>query len=309
MKIIRGFTEDLFLDNVFLTIGVFDGVHVGHKRVLKALLRDSSNQKGNTVVLTFHPHPLRVLQPRNYPPQITCTGHKLQLLADMGVDYCFLISFDEKFARLSPEQFVAMLCKQFEIKQISLGYDSSFGKDGKGTLDYLTRIGTEKHFLVKKVGPERMDDLIISSTLIRKLVISGEFDPVSVMLGRKYSLWGTVVTGETVGREIGYPTANIDPHHEAIPPSGVYIVEAILSDKKYPGILNIGHRPTFSGRNSLKETVEVHLLDFDQDIYGQDMEIIFIKKIRDEKRFPDRDSLVTQIRLDEKNSRDYFKNK
>jgi len=309
MEIIRGFTEDNYLENVFLTIGVFDGVHIGHQKVLKTLLRDSSTQKGNTVVVTFHPHPLRVLQPKHYPPQITCTGHKLRLLADMGVDYCYLVSFDEQFAELSPEQFVGLLCKQFDIKEICLGYDSSFGKDGKGTLDYLSRLGSDKNFSVKKVGPEKMDDLIISSTLIRKLVIFGEFDPVSIMLGRKYSLWGTVVEGYTVGREIGYPTANIDPHHEAIPPSGVYIVEAILADKKYPGILNIGLRPTFLDRNDLKETVEVHLLGFDQNIYDQDMEIIFIKKIRDEKRFPDRDSLVAQIELDEKKARDYFKNK
>ena len=310
MKIIQGFSHPEKLENAYLTIGVYDGVHRGHKHVLSTLVDDAAKRNGNSVVITFHPHPLRVLMPEYAPPNITSTGHKMRLLEEIGIDYCFVLHFDSDFAKVPPESFFNdYLMKYFDIKEICVGYDSAFGHKKQGNLDLLMDLGEKNNFMVKHIAPLKIDDVIVSSTHIRKLVVAGEFELVEYMLGRPYSLFGTVVKGDTVGRSIGYPTANIDPHHEAIPPSGVYAVKVFLDKKQYSGILNIGYKPTFKEKNNLVETIEVHILDFEGDIYDKDLEIIFLKKLRDERRFPSTKELIEQINKDEKDAREYIKNK
>ena len=307
MKIIQGFSYPGKLKNVYLTIGVYDGVHKGHKHVLSTLVKDAVEGGGKSVVITFHPHPLRVLMPEYAPAHITSTGHKMRLLEQIGVDYCFVLHFDNDFAKLSPESFFNdCLMKYFGIKEICVGYDSAFGHNKKGDLDLLVSLGEKNNFRVKHIEPLKIDGLIVSSTHIRKLVVAGEFELVEFMLGRPYSLFGTVVKGDTIGRAIGYPTANVDPHHEAIPPSGVYVVNVFLDKKKYAGILNIGYKPTFKENNNLVETIEVHILDFQDDIYGEDLEIIFLKRLRSERRFDSTKELIQQINKDEQEARKFI---
>lgn len=304
MKIIQGFSYPAKLKNAYLTIGVYDGVHKGHSYVLSTLVKDAVKGNGKSVVVTFHPHPLRVLMPEFAPPHITSTGHKMRLLEQLGIDYCFVINFDTVFSKISPESFLNdYLIKHFDIKEICVGYDSAFGHEKQGNLDLLISLGKKHNFIVNHIPPLEIDGVIVSSTHIRKLIIAGEFELVELMLGRPYSLFGTVVQGDTIGREIGYPTANIDPHHEAIPPSGVYVVKVFLNTKKYVGILNIGYKPTFKEKNNFIETIEVHILDFNIDIYGKDIEIVFLKKLRDERRFASTKQLIEQIKIDEQNAR------
>jgi len=309
MKIVQGFSYPEKLQNAYLTIGVYDGMHKGHKHVLSTLVDDAAKGGGKSVVITFHPHPLRVLMPEYAPVHITSTGHKMRLLEQIGIDYCFVLHFDNDFAKLAPESFFNdYLMKYFDIKEICVGYDSAFGHNKKGDLDLLVSLGGKNNFLVKHIKPLKIDGLIVSSTHIRKLVVAGEFELVEFMLGRPYSLFGTVVKGDTIGRKIGYPTANVDPHHEAIPPSGVYVVKVFLYKKEYAGILNIGYKPTFKEKNNLVETIEVHILDFEGDIYGKDLEIIFLKKLRDERRFSSTNELIEQINKDEINARNFIGN-
>lgn len=309
MIVFQGFPPDIHIHNAFLSIGVFDGVHLGHQKVLKELISDARTAGGTTAVITFHPHPMRVLQPENAPPQLACTGHKMRLLESLGIENCFVVQFDEQFASLSHEAFFkTLLLPHFDIAEICVGYDCTFGRGKQGTLQFLRQMSKTHNFTVKQVGAVTVDDLVVSSTCIRKLVIAGEFELVEEMLGRPYSLLGTVTTGETIGRKIGYPTANIDPHHEAIPPSGVYVVKVLLGSEMFYGMLNIGYRPTFQPQSELKETIEVHILDFDRDIYRQDIELVFVKKIREERRYPSTDSLVRQIQEDERITREWIKN-
>ncbi|MDX9701718.1 MAG: bifunctional riboflavin kinase/FAD synthetase [Candidatus Auribacterota bacterium] len=309
MNVIQGFPNDIPLKNAFITIGVYDGVHVGHQKVLNTLIADARAVGGCTAVITFHPHPMRVLNPDYAPPQITCTGHKMRLMEQMGIDNCYVIHFDAQFATLTHEQFFNdLILPNFCVREICVGYDASFGRNKEGTLAFLCDISAKHGFIVKQVDAVTVDDLVVSSTCIRKLVIAGEFELVEEMLGRPYSLLGTVVTGQTLGRQIGYPTANLDPHHEAIPPSGVYIVKIHIAGETFFGMLNIGYRPTFEPADGLRESIEVHILDFSRDIYNQDMEIVLLKKLRDERRFPNADALIQQIQHDEFVTREYIKN-
>ncbi len=309
MNIVQGIVNTAPLENAFITIGVFDGVHVGHQKVLNTLIEDAKAAGGTTVVITFHPHPMRVLNPEYAPPQITCTGHKMRLLEEVGVENCYVVPFDANFALLTHEQFFSeYVLPNFCVREICVGYDASFGRNKAGTLEFLCDMGEQRGFTVKQVEPVTIDDLIVSSTCIRKLVVAGEFDLIKEMLGRPYSIMGTVVTGMTIGRQIGYPTANLDPHHEAIPPSGVYIVQVRIAGETHFGMLNIGFRPTFDAMDDMQESVEVHILDFARDIYKQDMEVVILRKLRDERRFLNSDALIQQIQHDEFVTREYIKN-
>ncbi len=308
MEIIQGFSTTTFIDNAYISIGIYDGVHTGHQAVLKTLVNDARAGNGVSCIITFHPHPVRVLRMGyNPPPQITSTVHKMRLLAQLGIDYCFIIEFNNRFAKISPETFFeSILATHFNIKELCVGYDCSFGKDKSGSLNLLRKMSKERDFILKVIDPVKIDDIVVSSSMIRKLIIAGELELVKLMTGRPYSLWGTVVAGNTFGRKIGYPTANLDPHHEALPPSGVYIVNVQLEGKSYQGLMNIGYRPTFFDKYGYEEIIEVHILDFNKNIYGKDMEIIFLKKIRDEKRFSTTQSLIRQIKQDEREAKKYF---
>ncbi|MBI4974488.1 MAG: bifunctional riboflavin kinase/FAD synthetase [Candidatus Omnitrophica bacterium] len=312
MKVFRG-TKDIEnnIRDTIATIGVFDGVHIGHRRIIKEVVKRSKVLNLKSVVVTFDPHPLKVLNPSANVPSLASLEHRRALIAELGVDYLVILKFTRSLSKLSPEIFINnILIDKLSIKEIYVGENFYFGRGAKAGIETLKKWSIKFGFTVKVFKPIQTKGRIISSTLIRRLIVNGDIRKASHFLGRPVSILGTVVKGSSRGRIMGYPTANIDPHHEAIPPSGVYAVRVRYKNKFLKGILNIGVRPTFfkaKGSEEREPTIEVHIFGFDKRIYGEDIEVIFIKKLRDEKRFKDRYDLIRQIRRDERMARNILK--
>ncbi len=289
-----------------LGIGVFDGVHLGHRAVIDCTLASARESNGTPVIVTFDPHPARVLRPENSPRLLTSTNHKLQLLAAAGVENVLLVEFNRDFASHSPGAFIRLLAAHSQtLKSISVGEDWAFGRNRSGNVDFLRGQGIELGFQVIAVPPVKINGEIVSSTLIRRAIEDGQLASAAQYLGRPYTILGTVVSGLEIGRTIGFPTANLSAHNEQFPPNGVYAIRATVKSNPHEGVANIGIRPT------LKDAVpgrllEVHIFDFDCDLYGQDIEVSFAKFLRTEEKFTSLDALRTQIALDSAMSRDYF---
>lgn len=283
-----------------VTIGTFDGVHLGHREVILKMVERANICGGTSIILTFDPHPMKVLRPEAWPPSLTSLQHRLKLIGELDANVCVIVRFNRKFSSTPPEEFVReVLVKRLTTKELFLGYNYVFGSGRSGDIDLMKRLAGSYGFRVTKVDPVRMDGQVISSTLVRSYIDRGKLREASKFLGRPFSILGTVVKGSKRGRLIGYPTANIDPHHEAIPPSGVYGVRVRLNNGEFFGILNIGTRPTFAVDHPLEPTIEVHIFDFDLKIYGKDIEIIFLEKLRDERKFATKEELIEQIKIDE----------
>lgn len=290
------------------TIGIFDGVHRGHKKILRLLKARAKAKKAQSCVITFDPHPLKILHPRKTPPMLISTKHKLNLLAAEGINITVLIDFSKDFADIDPLTFVrAVLVDIVNVKELLVGENFSFGKNRRGNVRSLKRLGRMFGFKVRVIPPLRRGGRIISSTLIRRLIMSGKLNEAKRLLGRDVSILGTVTKGTRRGRILGFPTANLDLHHEAIPPSSVYIVKVKLANKTYRGIVNIGFRPTFDARGEKEPTVEVHVFNFHKSIYGKDIEVIFLKRIRSERKFKNRKHLLSRIEKDIGIAKRYFK--
>lgn len=309
MKIIYGIKDLEVKGLTAVTIGIFDGVHRGHQKVLKELRRQADIIKGKSCVITFEPHPLKILMPKKQPPSVISTAHKMRLLAEEGVDIAVIINFTKDFANTMPIKFADQaLKKRLNAKILVMGENFVLGKDRSGDANHFKSIGNRFGFRVFPVKSLRSGAHIISSTLIRGLIMSGCLSDAKRLLGRDITAFGTVVKGAERGSQIGFPTANIDPHHEVIPPSGVYIVRASFGGRTYRGVVNIGFRPTFNHRKKYGEpVVELHIFDFDKVIYGRDIEISFLKKIRDEKRFNSKCLLVERVKKDIVIAKKYFK--
>lgn len=292
-----------------LGIGVFDGVHLGHQAVIAATLEAARENGGTSVIVTFDPHPARVLRPENPPRLLTSTQHKLQLLASLGVETVLIVPFDLPFASQSPEKFITELAPHADsVHTICVGEDWSFGKNRTGNVAFLRELGQRLNFHVTAVAPVQIDGVTASSTRIRQAIESGDFALAATYLGRPYTILGTVGGGRKLGRSIGFPTANLSAHNEQFPPNGVYAVEAFWQGKKLPAVANIGVRPSIE--NALPgRLLEVHLLDFAEDLYGQDLEISFLHFIRAEEKFESLDALKAQIARDTQTSRDFFRNR
>ncbi len=286
----------------YLAIGVFDGLHKGHQEVIGCAVDAASNAGGTAVVITFDPHPRSTLSSGPVPRLLTSTRHKMVLLERLGVGHVLLIHFDETFSRIPADEFVAQLANACQdLCQITVGSDWSFGYQRSGDLKVLSRLGDELGFDAVGVPSVRSKGEVISSTLIRQAVEEGDFSIVEDLLGRHYTVLGTVVEGKRLGRTIGYPTANLSVHNEKLPPSGVYAVTVGLDSGKgcrHIGLANLGHRPTVESEQG-RRLLEVYLLDFDQEIYGEDVEITFVKFIREEKKFDGLEELKIQIATDE----------
>ena len=283
--------------NVTATIGIFDGVHRGHQKILKKLVKESKKQKRRSLVITFHPHPRKVLNPLAQTPFLISLKHRLRLIEEEGVNFCRVIKFTKSLSQMKPSEFIKnILIKKFNVKTIVVGKNFSFGYKEKGDVKFLKRMGKKYNFKVFSIDPVVSKKRFISSTRIRGEIEKGKLKDASFMLGRPVTVFGTVKKGRSIGKKIGFPTANIDPHHEAIPPSGVYAVNAKIHKALYKGVLNIGRRPTFT--KDIEPTIELHILNFKKDIYGKDVEVIFKKKIRDEKRFSSILALQNQIHRD-----------
>jgi len=289
---------------VFLAIGVFDGVHLGHRAVIERALADARGGGGSTVAVTFDPHPVRVLRPEKAPHLLTSTPHKLRLIRDLGVQHILVIPFDREFAATPPAEFIGQLAAAARpLREICVGHQWSFGRNRTGNLELLDRLGHELGFDEIGVPAVEIDGRIVSSTVIRQAVESGDFATAARLLGREYTILGTVVEGLHLGRTLGFPTANLAAHNEQFPPNGVYVVEARRNgDAPLRGVANIGVRPTLA-QASGERVLEVHLFDFDGDLYGSDLEIIFRNFLRPEQKFPSLEALRAQIVCDVEQAR------
>jgi len=292
-----------------VTIGVFDGLHRGHQKIAKTLIKKASKRGLSALVITFDPHPANVLRGAKKVPLLISLKHRLRLLSEIGIDYAVVMRFTGKLSRMSAADFVKKILARINIEEIIVGSDFFFGRKRQGSPKALRRLSGLYRYRVSVVAGLRSSGKVISSTLIRGLILRGELKRASRLITRPVTILGTVIKGHQRGRIIGYPTANINPHHEAIPPAGVYAVKIKSGKKLYRGILNIGTRPTFAGclPNSRESTIEVHIFNFKRCIYGRDLEISFVKKIRNERRFSAPARLSEQIKRDEKRARRIFR--
>jgi len=283
--------------NTVASIGIFDSVHRGHRKILKRLVDEARREKRKSLVITFHPHPRKILHPKARVPFITSLDHRLRLIKAMDVDFLAVVKFTKYISTMNAEDFISdIMVRTLNIKALVVGENFLFGKNGKGDFSALKKAAKKYGFKVFAVRSVKIKGKVVSSTRIRRAIEKGDLKSASLMLGRPVAILGTVVKGRRVGRKIGFPTANIDPHHEAIPPSGVYAVDAKLKNRYYKAVLNIGRSPTFGP--SIEPTIELHILDFNKIIYKKEVEIAFKKKLRNEKRFSSIGSLREQIKKD-----------
>ena len=305
MEILRSIAElESLRGPLFLAIGVFDGVHLGHQAVISAATSHARAADGTPVVMTFDPHPLKVLRPQHAPHLLTATQHKIALIRDMSVEHLLVINFDRKFAATSPEEFVEELVMHSRpLREICVGHEWSFGKDRRGNLDLLKRLGVQFDFSVVGIPPVLANGEVVSSTAIRQAVEKGDLAKAAEMLGREYTILGTVTHGDNLGKKIGFPTANLSAHSEQFPPNGVYFADARVNGVLYYGVINLGYRPTVSSGKS-ERVLEIHMLDFDRDIYGEDVEVRFMRHLRPERKFESLESLAQQIELDVRRARE-----
>ena len=288
---------------LFLAIGVFDGVHLGHKAVISTSTEHARAANGTPVVVTFDPHPEKILRPEAAPHLLTATRHKIALIRALGVGHLLMITFDKEFAATEPEEFVQQLVKYSNpLREICVGHEWSFGRNRRGNLELLKKLGTKFDFHVVGIPPVTVNGELVSSTTIRRALEAGDLTKAAAMLGREYTILGSVVRGDDLGKKIGFPTANLTAHNEQFPPNGVYFAQASLDGAVYPGVINLGYRPTVSREK--ERVLEIHLLDFERDIYGKDLEVRFIQYLRPEKKFESVEALAHQIDVDVKRARE-----
>ena len=291
---------------IFLAIGVFDGVHLGHQAVICTAVQHAAAANGTAVVVTFDPHPAKVLRPRESPRLLTATQHKIALIRQLGVSHLLVLTFDRPFASTPPEEFVRQLVAAAKpLREICVGQEWSFGKNRAGNLALLKELGAKWSFDVVGVEPVTCEGTIVSSTAIRQAVEQGDFATAAKMLGREYTILGTVEEGSHVGRSLGFPTANLSAHSEQFPPNGVYVAEAQFDGKVFRGVVNLGVRPTVVN-SSPQRVLEFHLFDFDRDLYGKDMEVRFLRYLRPEQKFDNLGALRAQIARDVAKAREIF---
>jgi riboflavin kinase/FMN adenylyltransferase len=291
---------------LFLAIGVFDGVHLGHQSVISTSARHAEQAGGTPVVVTFDPHPAKILRPQDAPHLLTATQHKVALIRDLGVRHLLVLTFDRDLAATPPEQFIRQVVNSAQpLREICVGHEWSFGKGRAGNLALLKQLGADLHFDVVGVPAVTSNGEVVSSTAIRRAVAQGDLSKAARMLGRDYTILGTVKTGEKLGRQLGYPTANLSAHSEQFPPDGVYVAEATLGEEVYRGIANLGVRPTVSAGKS-ERLLELHVFELNRDIYGRDLEVRFLQYLRSEKKFENIEALTAQIALDVEKARKFF---
>ncbi len=299
MKIFRNIPElATVADPVSLAIGVFDGLHLGHRAVIHSAIQEAQSTGGKTVVVTFEPHPIRILRPEKAPKILASLPHKAILLDRLGIDFLLAVPFDRVFAQLSADAFIERLMEACRhLSGISVGSDWRFGSGRGGNVGHLAELGKLHEFTVHSIDQVNLDGHPVSSTRIRSAISRGELEQACAMLGRDYTVLGTVVAGRQLGGKIGFPTANLRVLDEQLPPDGVYAVRVLLRGDALIGVANIGVRPTVDGEGSARH-FEIHLFDLDKQIYGEELEVTFAGFLRAEKKFPDLESLRQQITED-----------
>jgi riboflavin kinase/FMN adenylyltransferase len=290
------------LPHPVVTMGNFDGIHRGHQEIFRLLRQEAEANHGTALVITFHPHPLKVLHPERAPRLITNLQDRVELMGCCGIEHVLCLPFDEEFARWEAERFVReILVQKLGIKKVLVGEDFRFGKNREGGINFLKKRGEPFGYAVQKIEPVRVDGMEISSTRIRQSIQEGRIRESTAMLGRPYNISGTVVTGDKRGRTLGFPTANLATEAELLPPNGIYAVRVVLGEHSRPGVANLGIKPTFTGR---RFSIEAHIFEFDQDIYGEFMRMEFVDWIREERSFPDANALAEQIGRDAQQARE-----
>jgi riboflavin kinase/FMN adenylyltransferase len=300
MKIYKSFDEIKNSIDAVITIGTFDGLHLGHLEIFKVLKEKGEELKAETMVITFEPHPRTIISKDFKINILTTSEERFIVLRNFGINNLLVINFNKEIASLTAEEFFDLLSNAgLNIKHVVVGYDHKFGKNRSGDEHTIRKIGIDKNFEVTTVNAIKYSEMEISSTKIRNILIdSGDINLVNHYLGRPYSLIGTVIDGEKRGRKIGFPTANIyvENENKMIPQNGVYFVKATIDDTELYGLMNIGFRPTFNNDKII--SLEVHLLNFNKEIYGQTILIEFLERIREEMKFNNADELIKQIEND-----------
>ncbi len=290
-----------------LALGNFDGLHRGHQKIIERVRRSAADRNGASLVLTFDPHPPRVVRPDKAPPLLMTMSQKLAALERAGLSGAAVVRFTEAVSRWSPENFVRqVLVDWLRVAEVWVGADFLFGHERAGNFSMLRTLGQQYGFRVEKIDPVRYKEFVVSSTRIRRLVAEGRVDEAGALLGHHYAIEGDVVHGAQRGRQLGFPTANLSTHNELVPPTGVYATAAEIGGTRWPAVTNIGVRPTFETAGAV--TVETHVLGLDADVYGARLSLSFIQRLRDERRFPDVDALREQIEADVRRARRLFDN-
>ena len=296
MQILKGSREAKFfgLKNPVITIGNFDGVHLGHQKILKKVMQRAHALDGVSAVYTFYPHPLKVIRPEAEPLRITTFEEKIRLIEATCIDYLICENFTRQFAEQPPEEFIKnIIVDRIRPREIIIGHDYAFGKNRKGSIELLRKMGEIFHFKVQVIDNITIKNIPVRSTTVRRLITLGKVSLAGKLLGRPYSLSGRVQHGKQ--RRIGFPTANLSPGKNLIPKNGVYAIRAQTPFGLFDGIVNVGYNPTFEGD---KLTIEAHLFNFSENLYGKDITLYFIKRVRGEKKFGDVPGLVKQIDRD-----------
>ncbi|WKZ33132.1 MAG: bifunctional riboflavin kinase/FAD synthetase [Thermodesulfobacteriota bacterium] len=283
------------IGNPVLTLGNFDGLHLGHQKILRKVMERAKKLGCPSVVYTFEPHPLKVIAPEKSPPLILDPAKKAELVESFGIDYMVVARFTKEFAAKHPVEFVMEELVPLGVKEVWVGHDFSFGKGKAGTVAYLEELGRELGFSVRVTPAYRKGGEVVSSSRIRRLVGEGRVGEAGRLLGRPFSIRGRVVRGMDLGKKIGFPTANLEARSELLPADGVYAAFAIIGGKRHKAVVNVGTAPTFGGK---KRCVEAHILGFRGDIYGKDIEVEFVRRLRGEKAFASREALARRIMMD-----------
>lgn len=309
MKIYNSIYDFITASKTIVTLGTFDGVHKGHKTILEKLINNSSSSGCESLVLTFFPHPRMVLQQNSDIRLLNTIDEKAQLLKEAGIDNLIIHPFDHAFSRLTAEEFVKnILVERLNICKIIIGYDHRFGRNRTATIDDLIIYGNEYGFEVEQISAMEVNEVSVSSTKIRNALMAGDIATANEFLGYPYMLTGTVVKGRQLGRTIGYPTANLSirEDYKLIPENGVYVASAVIDGQEVQGMLNIGTNPTVGGT---AQTIEIHLFDFEADLYGKQVQVNLHHRLRDEVKFSSVDALKEQLAKDKEDSLAYFNSK
>jgi len=291
-----------------VTIGTFDGVHIGHQEIIKSLVKNAHSNEDKSVILTFYPHPRLILQQGVDLKLITTLQEKISLLEKTELDYLIIEPFTKEFSRLTAIDFVRdILVKELKMKKLVIGYDHHFGRNREGNFEQLQEYGKVYGFEVEEIPAQDIQNISVSSTKIRKALEEGNIEKANIYLGYEFMITGSVIHGRGLGTKWNYPTINIqlEEKYKLIPKAGVYIVKTILNNMNVFGIMNIGFRPTVGGKH---QTIEVHLLDYNADLYGANIQVQLSYRLRDEQKFSSVDKLIAQIKQDEKKARELIVN-
>ncbi|MBC3538102.1 bifunctional riboflavin kinase/FAD synthetase [Rufibacter sediminis] len=299
MIVIRELSQFPVLSNAVVTSGTFDGVHVGHQKILSRLIETARQSNGQSVVISYWPHPRTVLNPNDDSLRLLSTiEERIEALRAYGVDYLLLLPFTREFAQLTSEEYIQqILIQAIQTKKLVIGYDHRFGKNREGGFDYLQQNAARYGFTVEEIPRQDIDAVGVSSSKIRTALEHGDVATAARYLGRPYSLTGTVVQGKQLGRTIGYPTANLEPKEKLklVPAQGIYAVTVQTQTGLFKGMLSIGTNPTVQGTH---QTIEVNIFDFDADVYGQEITLFFVSYLRPEQTFSGLEELTQQLHLD-----------